>query len=520
MIRSTIMMAGAAIITAALLVMSPPEAPGAIGDVVHWIPASGTSWAGGGITWRDGYLWEHVRDGSHLYQRDPSSGQTVGSVPVSNDRGVTLAWDSIRENWLMTEPYHNRILRFLSTGGNAIGSYDFGLFESGLACDRWLDRIWVGDNQYSTGNTLSKWSPDGWRDGPFIDPGFTVQAVTVTGSHVWVSNFTDGGHNNYIYQLNKADGARTGVSFGTPGDEPIGALCFDGQYIWGLATSQGVIYQIDIGITPIPPTPTPTPASLILDSGDYNGDSTSDIAIFRKSSGLWAVRGITRAYFGGSSDIPASGDFNGDGTTDLALFRPAPGLWAVKGITRSYFGGSSDIPAPGDYDGDATCDAGIYRGSSGLWAVKGITRSYFGGSGDLPVPVYGGAGESAKHFGIFRPSTRLWAIRGITRTYYGGSSDQPVPANYSGIPDSIDIGTFRGSSGLWAIKDVTRIYFGASNDWPVPGNFTGFIPADTGIFRPASGLWAIRGVTRVYFGGSSDLPVSGLAINPSSAAIP
>ncbi len=265
---------------------------------------------------------------------------------------------------------------------------------------------------------------------------------------------------------------------------------------------------------------TPTPAPLILDSGDYNGDSTSDIAIFRKSSGLWAVKGVTRVYFGTGSDTPASGDFDGDGTTDLALFRPASGLWAIRGITRAYFGGSSDIPAPGDYDGNGTCDAGIFRGSSGLWVVRGVTRVYFGSSSDLPVPVYGGLGESAKHLGIFRPASGLWAIRGVTRTYFGGSSDQPVPANYSDTPDSLDIGIFRASSGLWAVKGVTRVYFGSSQDRPVVGNYTGFIPADAGIFRPSSGLWAVKGLTRVYFGSSDDIPVTALSINPSSAAIP
>jgi lysophospholipase L1-like esterase len=34
------------------------------------------------------------------------------------------------------------------------------------------------------------------------------------------------------------------------------------------------------------PTPVPTPLTAIIDSGDYNGDGTSDIALFRQSSGL------------------------------------------------------------------------------------------------------------------------------------------------------------------------------------------------------------------------------------------
>ena len=41
-------------------------------------------------------------------------------------------------------------------------------------------------------------------------------------------------------------------------------------------------------------------------NGDYNGDGTSNIAIFRVGSGLWAIRGITRVYFGTSGDIPVT----------------------------------------------------------------------------------------------------------------------------------------------------------------------------------------------------------------------
>ncbi len=44
----------------------------------------------------------------------------------------------------------------------------------------------------------------------------------------------------------------------------------------------------------------------VLSSGDYNGDGTDDIGIFRDTSGLWAIRGITRCYFGGSGDAPVT----------------------------------------------------------------------------------------------------------------------------------------------------------------------------------------------------------------------
>ncbi|MEA1928749.1 MAG: hypothetical protein U9N73_11130, partial [Candidatus Auribacterota bacterium] len=109
------------------------------------------------------------------------------------------------------------------------------------------------------------------------------------------------------------------------------------------------------------------------------------VAIFRPSSGLWALRGTTRAYFGGSSDKPVYSDYDGDGTKDIAIFRSTSGLWAIRGITRAYFGGSSDEPIPGDYNDDGISDIAIFRESSGLWAVRELTRGYFGTTGDIPL---------------------------------------------------------------------------------------------------------------------------------------
>jgi len=86
---------------------------------------------------------------------------------------------------------------------------------------------------------------------------------------------------------------------------------------------------------------------MILSGADFDGDSRSDLAIFRPSSGLWAVRNVTRVYFGGSSDEPRPGDYNGDGIADIAIFRPSSGLWAARGITRQYFGGSGDTAIQG-----------------------------------------------------------------------------------------------------------------------------------------------------------------------------
>jgi len=168
-----------------------------------------------------------------------------------------------------------------------------------------------------------------------------------------------------------------------------------------------------------------TPPYLILEGSDYDGDGSSDIGIFRQSSGLWAIRGLTRLYFGAVGDLPVPGDYDGNGTADVAVFRRSSGLWAVRGLTRLYFGGSGDLPVPADYNGDGNCDPAIFRESSGLWAVRGTTRLYFGGLYDLPSPgKY--AGGDFDQVAIFREMSGLWAVRGFSRMYFGTSGDMPV----------------------------------------------------------------------------------------------
>ncbi len=241
-------------------------------------------------------------------------------------------------------------------------------------------------------------------------------------------------------------------------------------------------------------------------SGDYNGDGTPDIAIFRPSSGLWAIRGMSRTYFGTSQDVLTPADYSGDGIVNIAVFRPSAGLWAISGLTRIYFGGFDDIPVPGDYEGTGTAAVGIFRPSSGLWAIRGGARMYFGGRYDQPIPGdYQGAGRQDP--AIFRAESGLWAIRAVSRFYFGAAGDRLVPGDYTGWFYRT-AGIFRPASGLWAIRAITRVYFGKSGDSPVPADYRGSASDLFGIFRGTSGLWAIKGVTRTYFGGTADIPVT------------
>lgn len=249
----------------------------------------------------------------------------------------------------------------------------------------------------------------------------------------------------------------------------------------------------------------PVSAAVPSRRGDYNGDGTSEIAVFRPATGLWAARGVTRAYFGRFGDLPVPGDYRGDGTTIPAVFRPETGLWAVRGLSRLYFGGEGDRPVPGVYGPGEAWIPGVFRPSSGLWAVRGLTRAYFGQTGDLPVPGdYGGTGR--RHPGIFRPDSGLWAIRGLTRFFYASGSGTPVPADYGGT--GTDRAAVFEGAGRWRIRGQTVFFWGSGGDLPVPSNYLGDGTDRPAIFRPENGRWAVRELTRVYFGRPGDLPAS------------
>ena len=88
--------------------------------------------------------------------------------------------------------------------------------------------------------------------------------------------------------------------------------------------------------------------------------------------------------WGQAGDIPVPGDYDGNGTTDIAVFRS--GQWYVKGQPPfpQIWGQAGDIPVPGDYDGNGTTDIAVFR--SGQWYVK-VQPPFpqiWGQAGDVP----------------------------------------------------------------------------------------------------------------------------------------
>lgn len=148
------------------------------------------------------------------------------------------------------------------------------------------------------------------------------------------------------------------------------------------------------------------PRAMQYHTSDFDGDGTTDFAIYRPSAGTWFILNsgsntFTAISFGLNGDIPIDGDFDGDQKADVAVFRPSTGTWffqrSSNGTTLgATFGQNGDKPVPGDYDKDGKTDIAFWRSSTGTYFVLRSSdnfTSFFGApwglNGDIPIQTAG-----------------------------------------------------------------------------------------------------------------------------------
>ena len=146
------------------------------------------------------------------------------------------------------------------------------------------------------------------------------------------------------------------------------------------------------------------PRAMQYHPSDFDGDGTSDLSVFRPSTGTWFVLNsgsgtVNIAQFGVNGDVPIEGDFDGDSLSDIAVWRPSSGVWFVFRSSDGQvlivpFGTAGDKPVPGDYDKDGKTDPAVYRPSSGTWFHLKSSTNYatfgaanFGVNTDIPIPA-------------------------------------------------------------------------------------------------------------------------------------
>ena len=71
---------------------------------------------------------------------------------------------------------------------------------------------------------------------------------------------------------------------------------------------------------------------LAVEDANANASPPADLAVWRPSTGTWWVMGgansaqVTQNW-GVSGDKPVPGDYDGDGKTDIAVYRRSAGIW-------------------------------------------------------------------------------------------------------------------------------------------------------------------------------------------------
>jgi hypothetical protein len=172
--------------------------------------------------------------------------------------------------------------------------------------------------------------------------------------------------------------------------------------------------------------------------GDYDGDSVTDIAVWRESTGVWHVlfssldfQGGFAIAWGGPGDVPAPAAYHGFRRTDIAVFRPATGEWFVweRFPLPFPFGTVGDIPVPGKYQPFSfSVEITFFRPSTGTWHIEFQAGGplAFGAAGDTPVPA-DFSGDGRTDFAVFRASTGTWHVRGLLTLQLGMAGDVPLP---------------------------------------------------------------------------------------------
>lgn len=254
---------------------------------------------------------------------------------------------------------------------------------------------------------------------------------------------------------------------------------------------------------------------------DFDGDGRSDLALLRpeggwyiQPSGLACCWGFTWGSPLNPDSRPVPGDYDGNLSTDPAMFSPSAGTWQVmpSNGTSAYivpFGRTGDLPVPADYDGDGATDPAVYRPSDGTWHIMRQQTISLGQPGDVPVPGdYDGDGKADA--AVFRPATGEWITQHGTEVF-GTAADTLVPADYDG-DGRTDHAVYR--DGSWSIRHSTDggvevQTLGGPGDLVAPADYNGDGRTDPAVYQPATGTWLIMGADPAVLGGVDDRPVAG-----------
>jgi hypothetical protein len=204
------------------------------------------------------------------------------------------------------------------------------------------------------------------------------------------------------------------------------------------------------------PTPTPTSTSTTPPPGNK-----STLPAFRNGStvilGTLAGAGAQSIPFGNSTDQTVWGDWNGDGTPTIGVFRASTGMWYLTNDNHTVaytfrFGQKGDIALAGDWNGNGTTSIGVYRPSTQTFFLSnGLTghidaKAKFGNPGDEPL-VGDWDGSGITKIGVYRPSNATFYRINHDGLRFGSKGDHAVVGDWDGNKTTT-IGVIRGTTWL------------------------------------------------------------------------
>lgn len=208
--------------------------------------------------------------------------------------------------------------------------------------------------------------------------------------------------------------------------------------------------------------------------GDWDGDGTTDLGIYRSTSTGGAFyqqrsTGTTVLPWGYTNNLPVVADFDGDRVSQVGVRRPTAGNWYLRsrtGATASALsvGTASDTPLTGDWDGNGRDGLGYYHPADHTFHLRADSGAYsvvrLGAAGDRPV-VGDWNGDGKDDLGVFTPSTRTWTLRvptGATfmlkKLLYAAAGDIPVVGDWNGDRIS-DLAVWRPATGQFILRTPT-----------------------------------------------------------------
>ena len=234
-------------------------------------------------------------------------------------------------------------------------------------------------------------------------------------------------------------------------------------------------------------------------------EGAATVGVQDPRTGIWTLRHTdgttTDFYYGNPKDIPFIGDWNGNGTETVGLYRESTGFLFLRytndqgnGDVQIYYGNPDDLPVAGDWDGDGVETIGIYRPTQARFYLRNTNTQGnadvdmpFGNAGDVPI-AGDWDGDGVDTVGVYRPSTKtLYLTNSVpdgeiaVQYFYEGAApgDRVLAGDWN--QDGVDtIGVFRPSNATFYLRDTftqssANIVISFGDSWmnPIAGYWGG-----------------------------------------------